>query len=133
MGLRTMKKTGLAVLTLILAACTSTADIQRQCAAVTQSFTDEISCFEAQVAQDSYLSGDSFVQEYVLLGRVLADKVRSGQINENEARLQMSRAYNDLVMRQQQYSAYSAIEFESLRPRHTTCHDVNGVTHCDTY
>lgn len=127
-----MKKAVL-VLCLILSACTSSADIQRHCAAVSQSFVQEVACFEAQAAQDPYLSNDSFVQEYMLSGRVLAEKVTGGELGENEARLQLARAYNDLVLSQQQYRAYNAIELDQLRPRHTTCNEVGGTVYCDTF
>ncbi|GEM_PF-2989488 len=128
-----MRKAGLLIFTLCLAACTSTADIQKQCAAAAASFGQEVSCIESLVAQDSYLGGDSFVHQYVLEGKVLAEKLAAGEIRESEARLEFSRAYNELALRQQQYQAYNAIQMDQLRPRHTTCHPSGDSLICDTY
>ena len=116
-----------------LGACTSTADIQRQCAAMTGSFSAEVGCIESMIAQEPALNDDSFVREYVLAGRVLAEKLATGEISETEARRDFAREYNNLVMRQQQYSAYNAIELEAIRPRHTVCRREGASLYCDTY
>ena len=128
-----MIKTVFTLFLFFLAACTTTADIQRECAAMTGSFSAEIGCIEERVAQEPSLNADSFVREYVLAGRVLAERLGAGEISENEARREFAREYNNLLLRQQRYSAYNAIELEAVRPRHTVCHREGSSLYCDTY
>ncbi|MEM6780755.1 MAG: hypothetical protein AAF569_02710 [Pseudomonadota bacterium] len=119
-------KTVLAFAVLFLVGCTTTADIQNQCAAISGSFTDEVTCLDNMVATQAHLSGDSFVKEYILTGRLLVDRLNAGDISENEARLQFARAYNQMRLQQQRLSTLSAVEFEALSPRYQDCDIIDG-------
>jgi hypothetical protein len=127
-----MKKLYL-IAALLCVSCTTAADVQQQCNAATQNFVDEVSCIEGQVGADPYLGGDSFVQEYVLSGRVLADRVRAGRLTENEARLQFARDYNQLLLQQSRRDAYDAMAWERLRPRDTDCRIHGDQVSCTSY
>ncbi len=128
-----MIKAVFAILLLFLTACQTAGDVRRYCEAVTESFVAEVNCIEAYVARDVDMSEDSFLQEYVLAGRVLADKVAAGEIKENEARLQFTREYNRLLEREQRFRTYDALEWEAIRPTRTFCRQIDNHIYCDTY
>lgn len=88
---------------------------------------------ENLTAQYPYMKNDSFVQEYLLSARVLADQQRAGKITENEARLQLARNYNRMVIEQQRLNTYNAMEWEALRPRDTDCYVRGNQVHCTSY
>lgn len=128
-----MKFFSLLTFLLALAGCTTTAQVQQQCAQVTADFPTEISCMENVMAQDAYLSGDSFAQEYILGAKVLADKVRGGAMSENEARYRLAQSYNRMLVEQQRLNAYDAMEWEALRPRDTNCTVDGDQVRCKSY
>lgn len=128
-----MLKPVLYFLLLCLAACTTMAGVQRDCALLAGSFPAEVSCIAETVSATPGLRGDSFVREYVMTGEQLAARFRRGEISEAEARLQFASAYNRLVLQQKQYSAYSAIEHDALRLGTITCHESGGFIHCTSF
>lgn len=117
----------IAFLMLILgvAACTSAPDVQSECAAKTESFAAEISCIENMVAADPYMNGDSYVQEYILGAKVLAEKLEAGKISENEARYKLSKLYNRMTTQQLRREVHEQRMWDDLRPRQMDC-SVNG-------
>ena len=111
---------------LVLAACTTTADIQNQCAAISNGFAEEVACLDNMVKTQSHLSGDSFAQEYVLTGKYLVEQMNKGEISEDRARMMFARKYNQLRLEQQRLSTLSAVEWDALSPRYQDCDIMDG-------
>lgn len=110
----------------MLAACTTTADIQNQCAAISNGFAEEVNCLGNMVATQPHLSGDSFAQEYVLTGRYLVERMNKQEISEDQARMMFARKYNQLRLEQQRLNTLSAVEWDALSPRYQDCDIIDG-------
>jgi len=106
---------------LVCAACTTTKDLQLECAQMHERFVDEISCLSQKLDNEPSLKNDSFVSEYILSGKVLARKVQSGSMKEDAARLAFARKYNVLLLEQQRINTLSAVELDALSPRYQRC------------
>ena len=117
-----------AILSLVspLGACTTTAQLQAECAANNVRFIDEVSCLSRQVEAEPSLKSDSFITEYILSGKILARKVEIGDIPEDEARLLFARKYNTLLLEQQRYNTLTAVELDALSPRYQDCEIYDG-------
>lgn len=111
--------------TFSLAACTTTADLQNQCAAISGSFAEEVTCLDNLVQTQSHLSSDSFVKEYLLTGKILVQQVQAGEISEDQARLRFARKYNQIRLEQQRLSTLSAVEWNALSPTYQDC-EIDG-------
>lgn len=125
--------TFLVLLLLSLAACTTTAAIQRDCGLLTDNFAAEVACITEAVNLEPGLRDDSFVREYLLSGQVLAGRLASGEISEQEARLQFARSYNRLVLQQKQYSAYSALEHNAFGFHSFSCFESGRYIYCNRF
>lgn len=106
---------------LIVGACTTTQQLQQQCAQISQTFGQEVQCLQNMVSENGLLASDSYAQEYVVTGRVLAQRVAKGEISEDEARMLFARKYNQLQLEQQRLNTLSAAEWRALEPRYQDC------------
>lgn len=114
---------------LVCAACTTTKGLQSECSALHERFVDEVFCLNQKLDQESSLKEDSFAREYILFGKVLSRKVSSGALNEDEARLQFARKYNQLLLEQQRYNTLTAVELDALSPRYHDCEFDHATGH----
>jgi len=120
---------------LACAACTTTKALQSECAEMHERFVDEVACLSTKMEAEPLLKSDSFANEYILSGKVLARKVQAGVIEEDEARLQFARKYNQLLLEQQRYSTLSAVELDAISPRYQDCEfdRQSGYARCYEY
>ncbi|MFK7839563.1 MAG: hypothetical protein AB8B83_04465 [Bdellovibrionales bacterium] len=108
-------------LVLLCAACTTTESLQAQCADMHERFVDEIACLSEKLDSEPSLKRDSFASEYILSGKVLARKVETGRLDEDEARLAFAETFNTLLLEQQRYNTLSAVELNAISPRFQRC------------
>lgn len=106
-----VRKTSLVLLTVVcLTGCVTTqqyaaappsvSQMQGQCMAQFKKFLDQTTCIENGIASYSYAQPNPFTQEYMAYMRTLSTKVKSGQVSEDDARVQLTERLNDLRQRQ---------------------------------
>lgn len=122
-----------ALVTLMLAACTSVADYYNGCINQNTYIAGQVSCIKGQIAADQYLRNDTYAQEFIRAGDVLVEKVANGRMTEREAQLKLVERLNQMRQDQLREQAYQSQIDRDRFPRDLQCHRDGDNIYCTEY
>ncbi|MEQ9743809.1 hypothetical protein ABRQ05_05815 [Pectobacterium actinidiae] len=82
-----------AIIPLMLTACTTTSQLQSECEKRYTRLSDMANCLDYSIKEDQILSSVPWVKLYVLNAKVLGQKVDKGELNDLEARIELQNQY----------------------------------------
>lgn len=123
------------ILCLLATGCATTTvgDNQAECENHYSAFAEIVACTKESFANDSTAKNDANFKLYILKGDQLAEKVRSKEISDLDAKVEWQKLYIELKNSEEKEEAAAAAKYNAIKPRQTVCTPIGNSVTCNTY
>jgi hypothetical protein len=121
------------ILFALIAGCASVGKKQAECENQYSVFSEVVLCTKQAFANDARAKNSADFKLYILKGEQLAEKVKSREITDLDAKVEWQRLYVNLKNNEESRSEAAAATYNASKPRQTVCTPVGNSVSCRTY
>lgn len=121
------------VFCLLISGCATVGKKQAECENQYSAFSEIVTCTKEAFANNARAKNNAGFKLYMLKGEQLAEKVKSKEITDLDAKVEWQRLYVDLKNNEGNESAAAAARYNATKPRQTVCTPVGNSVSCNTY
>ena len=121
------------ILFLLMTGCASVGKKQAECENQYSELSEIVSCTKQSFANNARAQNNANYKLYILKGEQLAEKVKSKEITNLDAKVEWQRLYVELKNSEDNKSGAAAARYNATKPRQTICTPVGNSVTCNTY
>lgn len=118
---------------LLMSGCATVGKKQAECENQYSVFSEIVSCTKEAFANDARAKNNPNFKLYILKGEQLAEKVKSKELTDLDAKVEWQKLYVELKNNENNQSAAAATRYNATKPRQTVCTPVGNSVSCNTY
>jgi len=117
----------------LIAGCASVGKKQAECENQYSVFSEVVTCTKVAFANDARAKNSADFKLYILKGEQLAEKVKSKEITDLDAKVEWQRLFVNLKNNEENQSEAAAARYNATKPRQTFCTPIGNSVTCRTY